>query len=80
MPSQSTITPTTKVNVVILIAMLGAVGGGAMFISKLDTNVETLIAVNEKMVKAIDRNTAQLAQNATALAVHEARLNAIEKK
>ena len=76
----NTITPTTKVNAAILFAMLGAVAGGAMFISKLDTNVETLIAVNEKMVQAIDRNTAQLAKNATALAVHEARLDAIEKR
>tara|TARA_R110000782_G_scaffold253743_1_gene341931 strand:- start:11507 stop:11752 length:246 start_codon:yes stop_codon:yes gene_type:complete len=80
MTTTTTITPTTKVNLGILVLMLGAVGGGATFISKLDTNVETLISVNEKMVRAIDRNTAQLAANATALAVHENRLDAIEAK
>lgn len=80
MANSSTITSTTKVNVAILISLLGIVAGGSMFISKLDTNVETLIEVNKDMVKAIDRNTAQLATNATALAVHETRIKALEGK
>jgi hypothetical protein len=80
MTASTTITPTTKVNLGILLGLCAAIGGGGMFLSKLDTNVETLIDVNKNMVRAIDRNTAQLAANATALAVHEIRLNAIEAK
>lgn len=75
-----TITPSTKVTLGVLLLVLSAVGGAALFITKLDTNVATLVKLTERMVDAVDRNTAQLVNNGTTLAVHGVRLDAIEDK
>lgn len=75
----NTITSATKINLGMLGTLLVGLTGGALFVAKLDTNVETLIAVNEKMVDAIDRNTAQLARNVTSIAVLDNRVKVLEK-
>lgn len=75
MPSESTITPATKINLGILFTLLGSFVGAVFFLSTLNANVEAVVDGQSELRKAIDRNTEQLANDGKSLAVVQSVVN-----
>lgn len=76
----NTIDKTTKITLGLWMTILGALCGGVVYITALNSNIIQLVETTKEVRKAIDRNTEQLVHDGKALAVLETLVTTIERR
>lgn len=75
-----TIDKTTKVNLGILLTLLTSLGGGAVYLTRLNGHVIQVVTTLHEVRKILDNNTAKLDRDGRTLAVLETLVGTIERR
>jgi len=79
-PKPVTLDRTTKVNVGILVTLLASTGGGAAYLTTMNTNVLGVTKSLGEVKQAIDRITVQLQHDGKSLAVLQALVQTLDRR
>jgi len=75
-----TIDKATRVNLGILLTLIGASGGGAVYLTNLNANVLAVTQKLDKVEQAIDRTNSIIARDGKVLAVLESTVGSLLRR